>query len=176
LRLKIGYTTKQVRTQQKNNNKTIAFQSIGCRTNQEELHAIQCQCAEAGYTIVTELSLADIIVVNTCAVTAHTESKVRRLLHSFSRIAPQARLVLTGCLVQLNPSALLQIKNVDLVVGNREKDNLLHLISSAQKGMRVTDISVENDTLLPGQKPSPLTHTTQKTRFSLKIQEGCDAS
>lgn len=156
---------------------TIYLKSIGCRTNQEELFTLQSQLQQAGYNFTDDADDAGIIIVNTCAVTTHTESKTRRLLQSLAAQSPQARILVTGCLVQQQPQSIAELPSVSWVVGNTYKQLIPHLLSENPEGglfYQCFDESALQDTfensgdiLLPPEK-------SFRTRFSVKIQEGCD--
>jgi hypothetical protein len=86
---------------------TIVFKSIGCRTNQEELSGLAAALHCRGYRIVSTVDEAtDIVIVNSCAVTAIAEAKTEYMLSTLAKSAPQARILVTGCLAQQNPERL----------------------------------------------------------------------
>ncbi|MDD5675922.1 MAG: hypothetical protein PHC61_17260, partial [Chitinivibrionales bacterium] len=91
--------------------------SIGCRTNQEEIALLERGLCAAGFAIAAAAASADIIIVNSCSVTAAAEGKTRRLLQALARAAPQARIAVTGCLAQQKPRELLGWPGVAWVAG-----------------------------------------------------------
>jgi len=150
---------------------TVALKSIGCRTNQEEMSALRAELIHNGFSVVDEAADAGIIIVNTCSVTSFTESKTKRLINLLSREAPDARILLTGCFAQQYGEALLKYPNVVWVVGNGDKHNIVEIIKS-KSGAYLSDINSDdsflgNDTVLSPDECG-------RTRFSIKIQEGCD--
>jgi len=149
----------------------IALASIGCRTNQEEIESLRAALAGTGFTIVDNYNKADAVVVNTCSVTSHTEAKVRRLLASISRQAPAAKILVTGCMAQQRGRALLAGR-VSWVVGNALKKEIPALLRKPggvfidKTGTAALPVSA--GLCLPGE--------SGRTRFLLKIQEGCGNS
>jgi threonylcarbamoyladenosine tRNA methylthiotransferase MtaB len=147
----------------------IALATIGCRTNQEEIESLRSALASAGYTIVDNYQKADAVVVNTCSVTAHTEARVRRLLASIARQAPGVRLLVTGCTAEQRGRALLS-GCVSWVVGNALKKEIPALLHGPG-GVFIDKIGTA---ALPVSAGSCLPGESGRTRFLLKIQEGCD--
>jgi len=154
--------------------KKVAIKSIGCRTNQEEMVTLRIQLEKNGYAFTDSVHDADYIIVNSCAVTASTESKTRRLLSAISSSAPQAKILITGCLAQQKPSELKTLQNVHWVVGNTFKNDILSIIEN-EDGVFHNPFKGEIPTLDLdiSEVPSPFDENG-KTRFPLKIQEGCN--
>src|SRR5512137_269093 len=108
----------------------IYLESLGCRLNYAEMSALGRQLARAGYELAACAEEADLCVVNSCAVTGEAARQSRQLARRLARANPAARLVVTGCYATLDGEAAAQLPNVDLVVGNERKDELLALIAS----------------------------------------------
>jgi threonylcarbamoyladenosine tRNA methylthiotransferase MtaB len=150
---------------------TVGFASFGCRTNQEEIETLKSELCSAGFRITDDLASADFLIVNTCSVTAHTEAKTRRFISGVARKYPRAKIVATGCLVEQTGEALHEGGRVAFVVGNARKHEIPHLISTTTGGVFLAAIS---------RSALPLSETVSdpsgggRTRFSVKIQEGCD--
>jgi threonylcarbamoyladenosine tRNA methylthiotransferase MtaB len=152
---------------------TFFVTSTGCRTNQHETESIMRRLCARGYRGVESADAADVVIVNTCSVTGHTEAKVRRLLASIARTAPGARICVTGCLAQQAPAQIERMSNVRWVVGNARKDDLVAILESRECGVFSAPLS----------PPPPLVvqecfdcgpPVLSRTRFTVKIQEGCD--
>jgi threonylcarbamoyladenosine tRNA methylthiotransferase MtaB len=151
----------------------IALATIGCRTNQEELESLRCALAGKGFTIVDNYKRADAVVVNTCSVTAHTEAKVRRLLASIARQAPGAKILVTGCTAQQRGAAMLKtVPAVTWVVGNARKAD----IPAVLRGPGGVFIDKTGTAALRVSAGSCPPGESGRTRFLIKIQEGCDSS
>lgn len=152
----------------------IALLAIGCRTNQEELTSLRAELAARGHQIVDSPESADLIILNTCTVTGATESKVRRTINGLSRKYPQAKLLLTGCLAQQNPQPLAELRGVAWVVGNTRKHEIPQILESGTPGIFHENGFTASPSAL--QIPTTVEHSdrAQRTRGSVKIQEGCD--
>ncbi len=128
-----------------------------------------------GYRIVDDLQEAQIIIINTCTVTASTESKTKRLIKAISDQNPSAKILLTGCLAQQKPSELKDLDSVFWVVGNTEKDQILSIL---EKGGGIFQHSFSHEIAQLSIKtsliPSAKDQAGFRTRFPLKIQEGCN--
>ena len=155
----------------------VTFRSIGCRTNQEEMAALAAVLVEEGYRLVEHTAEAQIIIVNTCSVTAATESKTRRYLRSLAANAPHARICATGCLAQQDPSALSGIKGITWVVGNTFKKDIGNILRTFSGGVHAGHFEAEKALHLDMSDavvPPPGAPGWHRTRFSVKIQEGCN--
>lgn len=155
----------------------VSIKSVGCRTNQEEMVTLRFQLENEGYAVTDTLENADIIIVNTCAVTSGTESKTRRLVSSLASDYPNARILITGCLAQQNPDELKKMRNVNWVVGNTCKHEIPKLLKQDSGIFHSNFIDAEpNDLHLDASTIiSPHENGTfVKTRYPIKIQEGCD--
>jgi len=110
---------------------TIAFASIGCKANREEMECLLSRLEDAGYRVVPFGSAADWTVVNTCTVTAEGESDSRQAARRAARGKGGGRVVVTGCLAQRDPGGLAALAGVDWVLGNAEKADLADWILGA---------------------------------------------
>lgn len=156
------------------NTATFTIRSVGCRTNQEEISALSALLCRQGFELVHNIAEAHIIIINTCAVTGAAEGKVNRLIASCVRQAPGAKLCVTGCLAQQIPHILAKKRGVCWVVGNRDKDKIPQIIQEHIDGIWHTP---ELDAAAPVtllQTPTLHSRNTNRTRFFVKIQEGCD--
>jgi len=151
----------------------VAIVTLGCKTNQFESAALAEQLRNAGYRQVDFEDGAELVIVNTCTVTAATDAQSRNLIRRARRINPRTRLVVTGCYAQIDPQALAQLPGVALVIGNEEKQDFLARLTAldAEPGqVMVSDIrQVEAAASLP------LHSFAQRSRAFVQIQNGCDA-
>ncbi len=138
--------------------KKYKIATLGCRTNQYESRAYGRQLREAGYVEAREGETADLCIVNTCTVTRsadrHSESQIRKL----RRENPEAKIAVTGCMVEAGKNQLLPIARADHVVSNFEKEKLLEIIFPEEKFPEF--IISEDDT---------------QTRAFIKVQDGCNS-
>lgn len=137
----------------------VHLASLGCKLNQSEMERLRQQLAEAGWTLAPA-SDADVIVLNTCAVTAEAARKSRQALRRLRGASPEGTLVATGCYAELWPHEVAKAAAPDLVVGNREKERLAEILRDFQRGAE--SLVVER----PGSQA--------RTRAFIKIQDGCD--
>jgi threonylcarbamoyladenosine tRNA methylthiotransferase MtaB len=141
--------------------KRVAVATLGCKTNQFESAAMIEQFEKAGYSVVPFTQTADIYVVNSCTVTAKTDAETRRLIRRARRLNPDARVVATGCYAQVAPGELEQMPELDSVLGNREKQDIIGMIS---------DIASESTA-----GPLRLESFAEHTRAFLQAQNGCNS-
>jgi threonylcarbamoyladenosine tRNA methylthiotransferase MtaB len=151
----------------------VALRSIGCRTNQEESAALRAEFLSLGYSVVDDIERADVVVVNTCSVTSHAESKTRRFIQSLSSLAPAAKILVTGCFAQQHGVSIRKCPGVEWVVGNADKHRIPSIISASSGGGEyLSDIDTGSPVFWGDNVTDPA--ASGRTRFSLKIQEGCD--
>ena len=152
----------------------IAIATLGCKANQYDSEIIRESFEEKNFDIVLFPEHADIYVINTCTVTGKTDFQARQLIRRAHRVNPQAKIVVTGCYAQAAPEDLKKIPGVSLVIGNPDKWEIVNIIKGAEKtssaGVIVTPI--EKEIVFPEKK---IKRFSAKTRFFLKIQDGCNA-
>ena len=140
----------------------VFFDSIGCRLNQSEIEKFAARFRAEGHEVVADPAEADLVVVNTCAVTAAASADSRSKIRSAAR-AGQAKIVATGCYTTIDPQTIASLPAVEFLVPNQEKD---HLISIAL-GVNEADLPG-----LASRQPLPGIH--MRTRAFIKVQDGCD--
>ena len=157
----------------KNSNKKVAFCSLGCKVNQYETNAMAQKFVANGYEIVEFDEYADVYIVNTCTVTNIADRKSRQMLRRAKEINKDATLVACGCYEKVAKEELKKIPEIDLIIGNNEKNDIISIIENhiAQKGTEdiVSDVMYKLDYVELGT-----TTYTEKTRAVIKIQDGCD--
>jgi threonylcarbamoyladenosine tRNA methylthiotransferase MtaB len=154
-------------------NKTVAFVTLGCKTNQFESAAMRESLEQAGYRVVPFSAGAELVVVNTCTVTSATDAQSRNLVRRARRLNPACRVVVTGCYAQIDPQALAGLPGVSLVIGNEEKRKLAGLLTtfSQETQVKVADIRMTTTAFIP-----VLSCITERSRAFVQVQNGCDAS
>ena len=150
--------------------RTAALATLGCKTNQFESAALEEQLVAAGWTIVPFDAGAELVIVNTCTVTAATDSQSRNLIRRARRLHPDCRVVVTGCYAQIDPTALRALPGVALVLGNAEKQDLLRLLG--EEGSEKVHVS---DLRQVGGSVPTLTTFAEHSRAFVQIQNGCNA-
>ncbi|MBK1716593.1 tRNA (N(6)-L-threonylcarbamoyladenosine(37)-C(2))-methylthiotransferase MtaB [Thiocystis violacea] len=148
-----------------NQPRRVQLQTLGCRLNEAELESWAQGFLERGLQVVEEGEPADLVVINTCAVTQEAVRKSRQILRRCHRANPGARLVISGCLASLEGEAVAREAGVDLIVANRDKDYLVEVVLDTldlpvMPELAITDIA------------SPLLARGRQRAF-IKVQDGC---
>ncbi len=141
----------------------VFLDTIGCRLNQSEIEIMAGQFRQTGHEIVPSAQDADLVIINTCAVTSAAASDSRQKIRQAAR-SSAAQIIVTGCWVTLEPEAAAELPGVESVVVNEKKDSLVaeHL----KINPNVFDVEPLAREPLPG--------ANQRTRAFLKVQDGCD--
>lgn len=150
--------------------KKAVFCTLGCKLNFAETSTIQQQMEAAGAVIAHNGIGADICIVNTCSVTEVAESKCRQAISKLRRKNPGAMIVVTGCYAQLRPERVAALEGVDLVVGTKQKGDIINLIQNFSN-TKETVSCIEKHINEPF---FPACACGDRTRFFLKVQDGCD--
>ena len=108
--------------------KKVAFITLGCKVNQYETNAMAQQFIEKGYKIVEHTEKADIYIVNTCTVTNMSDRKSRQMLRREKELNKDAIIVACGCYAQTAKEELEQMEEIDLVLGNNEKKDIVKYV------------------------------------------------
>lgn len=148
------------------------IQNFGCRATQADGAALETQLAERGLAVSDERAAADLVVVNTCTVTAEADSDARSAIRRAHRENPGARILVTGCYAQRAPEELAAMPGVAWVVGNSHKTSIAGLIAGEldyHGQVLIGDIFETRDILTAPM----LDATADRTRPNLKIQDGC---
>lgn len=150
----------------------VAFHTLGCKVNQYDTQAMLELFKAAGYTVVPFEGKADVYVVNTCTVTGTGDRKSMQLSRHLKRLYPDCKLILCGCLAQKKGEALISA-GADVVLGTQSR---AHIVDLLEKNIRTGAPVCDVKPLLPDSPYEPLYITTQseRTRATLKIQEGCN--
>lgn len=148
--------------------------TLGCKVNQYESQEIGEMFEKSGYTLLNEPDNADIIIVNSCTVTAESVRKVRQSVRHLKKISPNAFLILTGCASQAEPEILSVLPEVNLMLGNRNNKNIVALCENALKEHGSSVNAHEEHENGESFQGFGITHFEGHTRAFLKIQDGCD--
>ena len=148
--------------------KKVAFITLGCKVNQYETNAMSQKFIESGYQIVEHTEEADIYIVNTCTVTNMSDRKSRQMLRKMKEQNPKAILIAVGCYAQVGRQELEKIPEIDFVLGNHEKVNIVEYLEKKIE-FKISDLMQEKDY----EEYGDITFS-EKTRAVIKIQDGCD--
>ena len=155
------------------NNKIVSFITLGCKVNQYETNAMAQKFKEKGYKVIEGEAKADIYVINTCTVTNMSDRKSRQMLRRMKDINKNAIIVACGCYVQVSKEEVEQMEEIDLVLGNNEKKNIVEYvekyIEENKKEENMEDVMQQREFVDFGD----VTYT-EKTRAVIKVQDGCD--
>ena len=179
--------------------KKVAFCTLGCKVNQYETNGMIQEFVKKGYEILEFDEVADVYIVNTCTVTNMADRKSRQMLRRVKELNPNAILVAVGCYAQVAKEELEKIPEIDLILGNNEKKNVISFVEKMLKEKAFEKEKCNNDneqknekhvTSLNDQKHqkvkiNDVLHCeeyvdfgdvtfTEKTRAVIKVQDGCD--
>jgi threonylcarbamoyladenosine tRNA methylthiotransferase MtaB len=155
------------------NGKKVAFHTLGCKLNFSETSTISRSFKEKGFNVVDFNTEADIYVINTCSVTEQANKKCRQAIKKIQKINQNAFVAVVGCYAQLKPEEIAKNLGVDLVLGTKEKFNILEHLNNLEKNEIPEIYSCEiNDVDQFDSSHSE----ADRTRSFLKVQDGCDYS
>ena len=152
--------------------RTAAFHTLGCKLNFAETSTIARQLTDAGYDKVSFDDKANIYVINTCSVTENADRECKLHVKRAMKANPEGLVVIVGCYAQLKPEEISQITGVDLVLGAKEKFNILSYLDDLEKSesegvVHACEIK-ETDFFIGSYSIG------DRTRAFLKVQDGCD--
>ena len=147
----------------------IAFLTLGCKLNYAETSTYERGFLQAGWEVVGWQEKADVYLVNTCSVTATSDSKSRNLIRKVHRVNPLAWIVVTGCSAQLRRSEIEGIDGVSRVFGAHEKQNVVRETLDAVSGGH----GFRNTAAAGSEGVFGAFSTGERTRSFLKVQDGC---
>lgn len=153
---------------------SVAFHTLGCKVNQIETEHIKENFIKRGYIIADFTAPADIYIINTCTVTHVSDRKSRAMIRRAVRRNPGAIIAAIGCSAQVNTEELAALEGVNLVVGNKDKENVVDIIESyaaANQCQIYAEPITSNDKL----KPMLFSRPHDRTRAFIKIQDGCQS-
>lgn len=153
----------------------VAFTTLGCRMNQFESSALEERFSDRGYTITSFDDIADIYVVNTCTVTKDADRTSRKILRQAKRRNPNAVVVATGCYAQVSPQELANIPEIDIVVGNSHKTDLLDIVENYINERSDNKVFIQNIFRENEFKTFQISTFFEGARPILKVQEGCNS-
>ncbi len=153
-------------------NKKVAFYTLGCKVNQYESESIKNQLINIGYEEENFENESDIYIVNSCTVTSVADKKTRNVLRRTKKMNPESIVIVTGCYAQTNSKELLEIEEIDFVVGNSNKSGLVDFIKDIEN--KKSKILTEN--IFEERKYEEYEFATlrEMSRAYIKIQDGCN--
>ena len=155
--------------------KKVAFYTLGCKVNQYETEAMLEMFKKEGYTQVDSEDFADVYVINTCTVTHMSDRKSRQYIRRMKKKNPDAIIAVVGCYSQVSPEEILEIDEVNLVMGTNERRDIvkeikkLEVVEGEKKASTVDDIMK-----VRAFEEIEISQSNGRTRAFMKIQDGCD--
>lgn len=152
--------------------KTAVYYTLGCKLNFSETSTIGQMLRQAGVRTARKGEQADLCIINTCSVTEVADKKCRQAIHRLVKQHPGAFVVVTGCYAQLKPETVAAIPGVDVVLGAEQKGELLSYLGQLVK--RTQGGEAFTSKLKDIRSFAPSCSRGDRTRFFLKVQDGCD--
>jgi threonylcarbamoyladenosine tRNA methylthiotransferase MtaB len=151
----------------------VAFATLGCRVNQYESEAMAEKFIRDGYEVTEFSDVADVYVINTCTVTNMGDKKSRQIIGRARRLNEDAIIAVVGCYSQMAPGEVSAIEGVDVVLGTRNKGDVVYYVNKARDEK---EVQVHVEGVLKNNKFEELNieEYQDKTRAFLKIQDGCN--
>lgn len=151
----------------------VFFHTLGCKVNQYETQEMREQLNKSGYTVTENEDDADVFVINSCTVTSESDRKTRQCVRHYKKKHPESTVVLTGCMPQSFPQMAEKLTEADIVLGN--KNNKL-LVSSLNEyfGASCRVLHMEQHESGEPLVSSGISSFEERTRATLKIEDGCD--
>ena len=140
----------------------VVIHTHGCKLNQADSQVLAQEFQQAGFTVVRTAAQADVVVLNSCTVTANSDSKARQYLRRARRNNPDALVVATGCYAQRAKDELSVMESASLILDNRDKPTLVSTVAAK--------LNIATDHPVQKQPEAAL----GRSRAMVKIQEGCD--
>lgn len=151
--------------------KKASFYTLGCKLNFSETSSIARRFEDIGFERIDFSEKADVVVINSCSVTAEGDKKTRNIIRQAVRKNPGSLIVVTGCYAQLQPEVIQKIEGVDLVLGSAEKLNITEYLGNLDKKEQ-TEVHIQQS-----KQIKDYFHAYSfgdRTRSFLKVQDGCD--
>jgi threonylcarbamoyladenosine tRNA methylthiotransferase MtaB len=143
----------------------VHLKTLGCRLNEAELETWAQAFQKSGHQITKQAEAAQLIVINSCAVTQDAARKSRQLIRRIHRDNPQAKLVVSGCYATLNEDEAASLLGVDLIVSNKDKDQLVE--------KTLTELNMDSMPVLSTEPGEISLFTRGRQRAFVKVQDGC---
>lgn len=152
--------------------KKVAFYTLGCKVNQYETEAMLELFEKDGYEQVNSEEYADVYVINTCTVTHMSDRKSRQYIRRVKKKNPDAVIAVVGCYSQVSPEEILDIEEVNLVMGTNDRRKIIEEIKKIDASKKVS--TVDDIMKVKAFEEIEISQTNGKTRAFMKIQDGCD--
>lgn len=152
--------------------KKVAFYTLGCKVNQYETEAMLEMFEKKGYEGVDSEEYADVYVINTCTVTHMSDRKSRQYIRRVKNKNPNAIIAVVGCYSQVSPEEILEIDDVNLVMGTNDRRTIVEKVESIDCNTKLS--TVDDIMKVKEFEEIEISQTNGKTRAFIKVQDGCD--
>ncbi len=151
--------------------KKVSFCTLGCKVNQYETEAMAELFKNSGYTLCNFEDVCDIYIINTCTVTGMSDKKSRQMIRRAKHNNPDAIVAVVGCYSQVSPDEVAKIDGVNLVLGTKERKNIVRLVEQCTNQNQITKV----EDALKNREYEDIWVTTydDRTRAYVKIEDGC---
>lgn len=150
----------------------VSFHTLGCKVNQYETEVMREEFLQKGFEY-TSNGVADVVIINSCTVTAESDRKTRQLVRRCRRDNPDSVIVLTGCMVQAFPEVSNQLKDADIIIGNKNPrfivEAVTNYINEHNRIFEVSSHEISEKYVTPG-----ISMFSERTRAFMKIEDGCE--
>ena len=143
----------------------IHLKTLGCRLNEAEIESWAGKFQEKGHKLIADPESADLVVINTCAVTQEAVKKSRQIIRRIHRNNPTAKLVVSGCYSTLDKKNINELPGIDLVIDNSEKEKLVDI--------SLRELNLETMPSLSTEPGETSLFKRGRNRAFIKIQDGC---
>lgn len=152
--------------------KKVAFYTLGCKVNQYETEAMLEIFENNGYTGVDSEEYADVYVINTCTVTHMSDRKSRQYIRRVKKKNPKSIIAVVGCYSQVSPEEILEIEDVNLVMGTHDRKSIVEKVESIDCTSKLS--TVDDIMKVKEFEEIEIVQTNGRNRAFIKIQDGCD--
>jgi threonylcarbamoyladenosine tRNA methylthiotransferase MtaB len=153
----------------------IAFHTLGCKVNQVETEQMIEEFTRRGYQVVEFGDPVDVCIINTCTVTHISDRKSRAMIRRAVRANPDALVVATGCVAQVDAGQLAKIEGIGMIVGNHDKDHIADIVDDFISEKEIKKVWVEPICLTDSLRSVLYSEPHLRTRAFVKIQDGCQS-
>ncbi len=152
---------------------TFNIVTFGCKVNQCESEDIFENMVKNGFEFCDSFEFADIVIINSCTVTAESDRKMRQMIHKIKRMNPSSTLVLAGCMPQAEPEVASKFESVNIIVGNTNKTSIPELVKRYMKNRQkvFNVLPIKN---IDEFEKTEVNYNPQRLRAFLKIEDGCN--
>lgn len=150
-----------------------AFYTLGCKVNQYETEYMAEILKNAGFEIVSPSEQADYYIINSCTVTSTADQKTRQNVRKFKRLHPNSTVILTGCMPQAFPKQAQELEQADIILSNKNNDDILNLINEYNITHNRT-VKIEEHQTGDEFSSCKISHFNERIRAFVKIEDGCD--